>query len=124
MFKFSKKSLQILSSVKVQLQDLMNEIIKVSKIDIGIIAGIRTAEEQNYIYNSQASKCDGYVKRSKHQDGLAIDFICYKDNKITYDIKYYYYIVGLAEEIARKLNIKINCGIWWSFEDGRHIELI
>lgn len=124
MFKFSKKSLQILSSVKVQLQDLMNEIIKVSKIDIGIIAGIRTAEEQNYIYNSQASKCDGYINRSKHQDGNAIDFICYKNNKITYNIKYYYYIVGLAEEIARKLNIKINCGIWWSFEDGGHIELI
>ena len=28
-------------------------------IVLGIIAGFRTAEEQNYIYNSQASKCDG-----------------------------------------------------------------
>ena len=47
-----------------------------------------------------------------------------KDNKITYDIKYYYYIVGLVEEISRKLNIKVNSGIWWSFEDGGHVELI
>ena len=127
MFRFSKKSLDMLSNkVNPQLQDLMNRIIKVSKIDIGIIAGFRTAEEQNYIYNSQASKCDGYIKKSKHQDGNAIDFICYdnKDNKITYNIKYYYYIVGLAEQIARELNIKINCGIWWSFEDGGHIEVV
>lgn len=124
MFKFSKKSKDILSEVDKQLQDLMNEVIKVSKIDIGIIYGYRTAEEQNYIFNSQASKCDGYIKRSKHQDKKAIDFICYKDNKITYDIKYYYYIVGLVEEISRKLNIKVNCGIWWSFEDGGHVELI
>ena len=123
MFKFSKKSLAILKTVDKSLQDLMNEVIKVSKIDIGIIAGYRTAEEQNYIFNSGASQCDGYVKKSKHQKKQAIDFVCYKNNKVVYDIKYYYYVVGLIEQIARQLNIKIQSGIWWSFEDGGHVEL-
>lgn len=123
MFKYSKKSLERLSTIDKKLQDLFNEVIKISKIDIGISFGIRSLEEQQKVFNDRKSMCDGIIKKSKHQDGLAVDFICFVNSKLTYEIKYYYYIVGLCEEIARRLNIDVQSGIWWSFEDGGHIEL-
>ena len=124
MFKYSKKSKDLLNGVDPQLKTLMNEVLKQSKLDIGITYGIRTAEEQRYIFDSGASRCDGVIKTSKHQLGLAVDFVVYYKGKLTYNIKYYYYIVGLIEVISKQLNIKARSGIWWSFEDGGHVELI
>jgi len=34
----------------------------------------RTAEEQRKLYDQGKSKCDGYIKRSRHQDWLACDW--------------------------------------------------
>lgn len=124
MFNFSKKSLDKLNGVDDRLQLLAKEVLKISKIDFGISYGIRSDEEQHQIFLSGASQCDGITKRSKHQDGLAFDFICYVDNKLTFEKKYYYYIVGLMQVIATQLNINITCGVWWSFEDCGHIELV
>lgn len=123
MFKFSKSSLNKLATVDERLQTLANEVLKISKVDFGISYGLRTDTEQQEIYKSGASQCDGIIKKSKHQDGLAFDFVCYVDNKITFEKKYYYYIVGLIQVIANQLNIDITCGVWWSFEDCGHIEL-
>lgn len=120
---FSKKSLDKLNGVDDRLQLLAKEVLKISKIDIGISFGLRNETEQQEIYKSGASQCDGIIKRSKHQDGLAFDFVCYVDNKITFEKKYYYYIVGLMQVIANQLNIDITSGVWWSFEDCGHIEL-
>lgn len=121
---FSKKSLEKLNGVDERLQTLANEVLKISKVDFGISYGLRTKTEQQEIYKSGASQCDGIIKRSKHQDGLAFDFVCYINNKITFEKKYYYYIVGLMQIIATQLNIEITCGVWWSFEDCGHIELV
>ena len=124
MFKYSKKSLNILNTVDNRLRIIFYELIKITKIDVGIVSGLRTAEEQSGYFKKGKSQCDGYVNKSKHQLGQAVDFVCYKDGKYTQDIKYYYYIVGLIEKITLDLDIKIQSGIWWSFEDGGHIELI
>jgi hypothetical protein len=44
-------------------------------IDVMPYSFLRTAEEQNKLYLDKKSLCDGYVQRSKHQDGLAIDLV-------------------------------------------------
>lgn len=124
MFTFGKNSLKKLATVDERLQLLANEVLKISKVDFGISYGIRSDEEQHQIFLSGASQCDGITKRSKHQDGLAFDFVCYINNKITFEKKYYYYIVGLMQVVANQLNIGITCGVWWSFEDCGHIELV
>ena len=124
MFKYSKKSLNILNKVDNRLRIIFYELIKITKIDVGITYGIRTLEEQQAIFNNGKSQCDGVKNVSKHQIGQAVDFVCYKDNKYTTDIKYYYYVVGLIEKIALDLDIKIQSGIWWTFEDGGHVELV
>jgi peptidoglycan L-alanyl-D-glutamate endopeptidase CwlK len=110
MFTFGKNSLDKLATVDERLQLLANEVLKASKIDIGISSGIRSDEEQHQIFLSGASQCDGINQRSKHQDGLAFDFVCYINNQITFEKKYYYYIVGLMQVIATiKYRYNLRC---------------
>lgn len=123
MFKFGKNSLKELETIDKKLQLLAKETIKISKIDIGISYGLRSTELQQEIYKSGASQCDGIIKKSKHQEGKAFDFVCYINNKITFEKKYYYYIVGLMQVVAKQLNIGITSGVWWSFEDCGHVEI-
>lgn len=125
MFKFSQKSLDLLNNEKLdsRLRDLMNEIIKISKVRFEIIYSLRTAEEQNKIFKDGASQCDGFIKQSEHQKGLAIDIVCYVNDKITWDKKYYYYIAGLVEIKAIELKLNITWGGWWSFEDCGHFQI-
>lgn len=128
-YKFSKTSLERLSKIDNRLQLLANEIIKITEIDVGIpkTGGWRPTPMQQEMFKIGASPCDGIIKKSKHQDGLAFDFVCYKDGEITWEKEYYGYIVGLAEVIARNLNIDIRCGAWFTNIKGGdwgHIELL
>jgi hypothetical protein len=100
MFKFSDNSLKKLESVDLELQLLCLEVLSISKVDFGISFGFRSAELQNKMFRNGASQCDGYKKISMHQKHLAIDFICFVDGKLTWEKKFYYYIVGLFESIA------------------------
>jgi len=44
----------------------------------------RSAEEQNRLFKEGKSKCDGYKKISKHQQGLAVDiYFVGLDGKLT-----------------------------------------
>lgn len=124
MFKFSTKSINNLNTVDKKLYQLANEVLKISNIDFGISEGLRTLKTQQEYYKQGKSQCDGINQKSKHQEGKAIDIICYINNKITWDNKYYYYIAGLFESKAKELNINIRWGGWWTFEDCVHFELI
>lgn len=125
MFKFSDRSIQILNTVDKRLGILANEVIKISKIDFAITQGWRDQETQNKYFKDNKSKCDGIIKKSKHQEGKAIDILCYDPNtkQPTYDTKFYYYIAGLFQEKADELKIDTKWGGWWSFEDCCHFEL-
>lgn len=126
LFKFSKKSKNILNTVNKELTILANEVLKISKIDFAITDGLRSTEEQQNLYKLGKSKCDGLIKKSKHQLGKAIDIMCYdKNNKGTWDFKYYEEISKLFKQKAVELNIKIKWGgDWVNFKDGVHFELV
>jgi len=124
MFEFSSKSDIKLKTVKKNLQTLASEVLKISKLKFEITEGLRDLKTQQEYYKQSKSQCDGINKKSKHQIGEAIDIVCYVNNKITWDKKYYYYIAGLFEAKAKELDINIKWGGWWSFEDCCHFELI
>ncbi|MEF2599722.1 MAG: M15 family metallopeptidase, partial [Fusobacterium mortiferum] len=99
MYKFSKRSLNNLEGLHPKLQEFATELIKVTPYDISITCGVRTAEEQNKIYQQGrtipgkiVTKCDGYKIKSKHQvkaDGLgyAFDIAVIIDNKSNWNKK-------------------------------------
>lgn len=127
MFKLSNKSKQRLNTVDERLLYLVNEVIKISPIDFGITEGYRSTERQQELFREGKSKCDGITSRSRHQDGKAIDFVCYdpNTNKITWEKEYYIEIADIFKKKAIELNIPIRCGVdFKNFFDGPHIELV
>lgn len=133
MFKFSKKSLKKLEGLHPNLQNFFMELIKISPYDFSITQGIRTAEEQNKLYQQGrttqgkiVTNCDGYKIKSNHQiksDGLghAGDIAVLINNKITWNERYYKKVAVAARILMQKYNIKWG-GDWKNFKDLPHFE--
>lgn len=140
MYKFSQTSLRRLKNVDERLVDLMKLSLSRSPVDFGIayLGGFRTAEEQHELYMSDVSTKDGYLMKSKHQFGEAVDFIPYVEGSHQVAtkkyVKYYLIIIGVIFACAAELGIKIRSGANWdkdeiwiddqSFDDFNHMELI
>jgi peptidoglycan L-alanyl-D-glutamate endopeptidase CwlK len=121
---FSKHSIYNLSEVDFRLQELAYEIIKYTEIDFGVSDGLRTLQEQQMFFNKGLSRCDGIIKKSKHQEGKAIDIFAFVDGKLTYEKKYMLYLTGLFKNKSIEKGYVIRCGIdWVDFPDFPHIEI-
>lgn len=133
MFKFSKNSLKKLEGLHPNLQKFFRELIKISPYDFSITQGVRTAEEQNKLYQQGrttpgkiVTNCDGYKLKSNHQtksDGLghAGDIAVLVNNKITWEEKYYKEVAMSARILMQKYNIEWG-GDWKNFKDLPHFE--
>lgn len=73
----------------------------------------RSEKEQDVLYKNGKSK----IKRSKHQDWLAIDFVVIKDGKAMWTINEDYEWLGSLWE-----SMGHTWGGNWSFRDGCHFE--
>lgn len=132
MFKFSKKSLDALETVEMELRVLMKKALETSRIDFAITEGYRTIERQQELFKrgrdgkggKRVTYKDGIYKRSKHQDGKAIDFIPFVNGKYRWDnMEAYIYLVSHILETAHKLGIRARSGSTWNIKDWPHIEL-
>lgn len=117
-----------------------------SPLRIKIIYVIRTAEEQFELYKKGrelkdnkwiiinkkkvVTSKDGYNKKSKHQEldeeekGKAVDIIVLLNGKITWNIKYYHHIAGIALHFGYETGLKIEWGGWFpNIEDGGHFQI-
>lgn len=121
----SARSKARMSGVHDDLKKVVNRAIELSPFDFGITSGLRTAEEQNALFQQGASQLDGYARRSRHQDGHAIDFVVYDEaGKVTWGFSYYERVSWAFKQAADELGIPITWGgDWHSFRDGPHIEL-
>ena len=81
---------------------------------------IRTAEEQNKLFNQGLSSRNGYENRSRHQDRMAIDAFAANDNwEPIWD--------GTAEEYQRADELArvygLETGFSWEPKDSNHTQL-
>lgn len=107
------------------LKAVVRRAIELSSFDFGITSGKRSAEEQNALFKQGASQLDGYVRKSRHQSGHAVDFVVYDENgKVTWGFSYYEQVSWAFKQAARELGVAIVWGgDWKSFKDGPHVEL-
>ena len=126
MYKFSKRSLRVLSTVDERLQAVFLEAIEESPIDFGIpnTGGLRTAEMQNDLYLANKSQLDGYIKPSYHQTGLAVDVYGYVDGKASWDTGHLTEIADTIKSVALRHGLKIVWGgDWTNFVDMPHFQI-
>ena len=133
MFKFSNRSLHNLEGLHPKLIEFAKELLKISPYDFTITHGIRTAKEQNSLYQQGRTKpgkrvtnCDGYNKKSNHQvhaDGLgyAFDIAVIVNKKYNWNPKYYKEIGAVASELMKKYKVTWG-GNWTSFKDYPHFQ--
>ncbi|WP_339010348.1 M15 family metallopeptidase [Fusobacterium animalis] len=121
MYILSQTSLDKLNGVHPNLVNFMTELIKISPWNFKITAGVRTAEEQNKLYQQgrtvkgiKVTKVDGYKQKSNHQtkfDGLgyAADIGVLVTEKIIEKVK------ENEKEIEKEVEKIVYKGSWKDF---------
>jgi len=126
-FTFSKTSLERRAGVDHRLIEIDDLALRLTVVDFGHPqdAGLRIAERQNELYQANLSMCDGYVKLSEHQLGMALDFYAYVDGAATWQTEPMALVACAYLQAASKLGYKIIWGgLWKRFPDMPHIQLI
>lgn len=118
-FVFGKRSKDNLYEVCPPLIQVAECAITKTTVDFMIIDGLRSEAE----HAENLRKGVTWVKRSLHQDGLAIDFVVWKDGKISWDPSDYFFVKDAFNQCAGELGIPIIWGGDWRVKDYGHIEL-
>jgi len=108
-FKLSQRSLDKLEGVDKRLQRVVHYAIGVSKIDFGVICGIRTLQEQKELVAKGASQ----TLKSKHLDGQAVDLMAYVGSRGSWEINLYDEIADAMREGAVKEGVTLRWGAAW-----------
>jgi peptidoglycan L-alanyl-D-glutamate endopeptidase CwlK len=114
-FKLSERSMAKLEGVEQSLVDVVKEAIQLTKVDFGVTYGMRTAEEQQELYDSGRSQ----TLKSKHLVGRAVDLVAYFGSNISWELNVYDDICDAMAEAARRNTVGIKWGAAWSEGDIR-----
>ena len=112
-FKLSKRSLGRLEGVDERMVRVVKTAITVSKIDFGVICGLRTVEEQRELVAKGASQ----TMKSKHIDGLAVDLMAYIGGRASWELNLYDDIADAMKIAADEENVQIRWGAAWHIND-------
>ena len=117
-YKLSTKSQERLMGVEPELKEVVYEAIKVTKIDFGVIEGLRTEEKQKQLVESGASQ----TMKSKHLDGRAVDLMAYIGGRGSWELNVYDEIADAMKEAAIKVDVAVRWGAAWTVTDIREWE--
>ena len=118
MFKLSSRSLEKLEGVNPLLVDTVKRAIELSKVDFGVIFGVRSLETQKKLYESGRSQ----TMKSKHliqPDGTAhaVDLMAYDGSDPSWEIVMYDDIADAMKAAAKETGAKIRWGAAWTVDN-------
>lgn len=114
-FKLSQRSLDKLQGVDPRLQKVVQHAITLTKVDFGVICGLRTIEEQRELVAKGASQ----TLKSKHIDGHAVDLMAYIGSRGSWELNLYDDIADAMKEGAKIVGVPIRWGAAWHINDIR-----
>jgi len=114
-FRLSERSMSTLQGVDEQLVATVKLAILTTKIDFGVICGIRTMEEQRVLVEKGASK----TMRSKHLDGKAVDLMAYIGSRGSWELNLYDDLADAMQEAAVETGAILRWGAAWHIPDIR-----
>ena len=117
-YKLSTRSQERLMGVEPELKEVVYEAIKVTKIDFGVIEGLRTEEKQKQLVESGASQ----TMKSKHLEGRAVDLMAYIGGRGSWELNVYDEIADAMKEAATKVDVAVRWGAAWTVTDIREWE--
>lgn len=108
-FKLSKRSLRRLEGVDESLAATVKLAITLTKIDFGVICGLRTVEEQRALVAKGASQ----TMRSKHLEGKAVDLMAYIGSRGSWELNLYDDLADAMRSAAKETGIVLRWGAAW-----------
>lgn len=108
-FKLSERSLSKLQGVDALLIEAVHYAIDVTRIDFGVIEGVRSIARQKKLVNSGASR----TMDSKHLTGHAVDLMAYVDGRGSWELALYEEIAEAMKFGARETGLSIRWGAAW-----------
>ena len=109
-FKLSKRSEDRLLGVDERLVTVVKAAIHTTKVDFGVICGMRTSKEQEELVAKGASK----TMKSKHLQGLAVDLMAYIGSRASWELNLYDDKADAMAEAAREVDVPIRWGAAWT----------
>ena len=114
-FRLSDRSLSNLQGVDEQLVATVKLAILITKIDFGVICGLRTMEEQRALVEKGASQ----TMRSKHLEGKAVDLMAYIGSRGSWELNLYDDIADAMKQAATETGAVLRWGAAWHVPDIR-----
>ena len=108
-FKLSQRSLDKLEGVHPDMVKCVKSAIEYTKVDFGVICGLRTEAEQRELVDKGASQ----TMASKHLEGLAVDLMAYVGSRASWELNLYDDIADAMKEAAIKEGKSIRWGAAW-----------
>ena len=113
MFKLSQRSKDKMVGVHSDLVRVVEKAITFTKIDFGVIEGLRTEEKQKELVASGASQ----TMKSKHLTGDAVDLMAYVNGRGCWEIRVYDEVADAMKEAAYEEDVMIRWGAAWNIQD-------
>ena len=114
-FKLSQRSLDKLEGVHPDMVKCVTSAIEWSKVDFGVICGLRTEAEQKELVAKGASQ----TMRSKHLEGLAVDLMAYVGSRGSWELNLYDDLADAMKEAAIQEGVQVRWGAAWHIDDMR-----
>lgn len=134
MFRFGKASEDRLLSVRPELAAVCRRALGYNVLDITVVQGKRSKEEQDKAFRIGASKLK--YPESKHNTeplSSAVDVAAFVNGKVSWNHQHCLVLAGLMLAAASELNVKVRWGGNWdrdgepctdqTFDDLVHFEL-
>ena len=118
MYKLSSRSLGKLEGVNPVLVDTVKRAIELTKVDFGVIFGVRSLETQKKLFESGRSQ----TMKSKHliqPDGTAhaVDLMAYDGSDPSWEMAMYDDIADAMKAAAKENGAKIRWGAAWTVDN-------
>ena len=117
-FKLSTRSMDKLIGVDERLVTVVKLAIHKTRIDFGVICGMRTSKEQEDLVAKGASK----TMKSKHLQGNAVDLMAYIGSRSSWELNLYDDIASAMAESAREVDVPIRWGAAWTVSNIAHFQ--
>ena len=114
-FALSQRSLDNLTGVQPALVAVVKRAIQITKVDFGVVEGVRTASRQAELVASGASQ----TMNSRHLTGHAVDLMAYIGDRSSWELNLYDDIADAMKQAATELNTPIRWGGAWTVNDIR-----
>lgn len=113
MFELSERSLRNLEGVEESLLVVVLRAIQITKIDFGVIEGLRSEAKQKQLVAAGASQ----TMRSKHLTGHAVDLMAYLNGRGCWELAVYDEIAEAMRQAAKEQGVAIRWGAAWNVPD-------